>query len=135
MAVSLIKLKNGTEIIGELQKAGIDSCVVLENPLQINYKHVDYSSQPIISFSKYCPLSNETLFKFDMTHDVMHVTTVRKHLELYYNVAMRDREMIEKALDTELQNVISEHEQDDTHPSESKMIDFLTRVKIDGYPN
>lgn len=125
--VSLIKLKNGTEVVGYIKK--IDEKIVIEEPMQINYKTVDYTSVPVISFSRYCPFSSEELFTFDKEF-VLHLTPVKKALEEYYTQSIAYyKEVIDKHIDEELYSAVEERKKS----SNSYMKDYLKKVKIDGY--
>lgn len=125
--ISLIKLKNGTEIIGEIKRIG--ESILIEDPMQINYKTVDYTSLPVISFSRYCPFSSEDLFSFDMD-SILHVTPVRQSLEEYYKQAIGyHKDVVSKHLDEELFDATLAKKAS----SNSAMQEFLKKVKIDGY--
>jgi hypothetical protein len=127
MSISLIKLKNGIEVIGHIVK--IDNSILLEDPMQVNYKSLQNSELPVISFSRYCPLSVEDIFQFDKEY-VLHVTPVKKSIEKYYMQAVQEYKMfIEKYMDEEFTNALQ--------PKESIQRElykkFLEKVKIDGY--
>lgn len=126
--ISLIKLKNGVEIIGSIKQLQEDN-ITIEEPIQINYKPVDYSPMPVVSFSRYCPLSSEDVFKFDMDY-VLHVTPVRKEMEEYYlQSVVYYKEVISKKISDE----IMQHLQEDQTLSNEKYKDYLRKVKINGY--
>lgn len=127
MSISLIKLKNGIEVVGYLKKVNNNE-VVLEEPMQIQYKHPDNQGLPVISFMKYCPFSSETIFQFDMD-TVLHVTPVRKSAEQYYIQALDHyKNFFQKRLDKEL-----EQASETGKPENEFMQSFLKKVKIDGY--
>jgi hypothetical protein len=127
MSVSLIKLKNGTEIIGQIVQ--LNEKVILEDPMQINYKYAEATSLPVVSFSRYCPFSIENIFQFDMT-DVLHLTPVKKAVEDYYLHAITNyKNTSEKYIDEEFSNAI-----DPKSSLENEMFrKYLQKVKIDGY--
>lgn len=128
MAITLIKLKNGIEVIGHINKVN-NSVVELQDPMQINYKSSEVSGIPTLSFTKYCPFSTESIFKFDMEH-ILHVTPVRKSAEDYYVTALEFyRNVSEKHLDKELKEASLETSSPDTDHMKS----FLKKVKIYGY--
>jgi hypothetical protein len=125
--VSLLKLKNGMEIIGYIKR--LDKSILVEDPMQVNYKSVDYSALPVISFSRYCPFSSEDLFSFDLDF-VLHVTPVKKSLEDYYAYAVNHhKEVVIKHIDEELYEAVSSKPSND----DQQLKDYLRKVKIDGY--
>jgi len=127
MSVSLIKLKNGTEIIGQIVQ--LNEKVILEDPMQIHYKYAEATSLPVVSFSRYCPFSIENIFQFDMT-DVLHLTPIKKSVEDYYLHAITNyKNTSEKYIDEEFSNAI-----DPKSSLENEMFrKYLQKVKIDGY--
>jgi hypothetical protein len=126
MSISLIKLKNGVEIIGSIVK--MNEQIFLENPMQINYKQTDSSSSPVISLTKYCPFSSESLFNFDKNF-VLHVTPIKKSVEYYYLQALDYyKNVAEKYIDQEFTQAANK---DLTEQDFYKA--FLKKVKIDGY--
>jgi len=127
MSVSLIKLKNGTEIIGQIVQ--LNEKVILEDPMQINYKYAEATSLPVVSFSRYCPFSIENIFQFDMS-DVLHLTPIKKSVEDYYLHAITNyKNTSEKYIDEEFSNAI-----DPKSSLENEMFrKYLQKVKIDGY--
>jgi len=125
--ISLIKLKNGTEIVGYIKR--LDESILIEDPMQINYKTVDYASLPVISFSRYCPFSSEDLFSFSMD-TILHVTTVRTSLEEYYKQAIGyHKDVVSKHLDEELFDAVVARKAG----TDTAMKEYLKKVKIDGY--
>lgn len=129
MSVSLIKLKNGVEIIGDIIR--IDDKILLENPMQVNYRVAEQTSYPSIFFSKYCQFSSEEIFQFDMDY-VLHVTPVKKSIEKYYSYALDQyKNVTEKYLENELVNAIGPKDLGNNEVLKT----FLKKVKIDGYAN
>lgn len=129
MTVSLITLTNGTEVIGQILK--VDEKILLEDPMQVNYRTIQTStsSVPSISFTRYCPLSMENIFQFDMKH-VLHITPVKKAIEKYYEQSVEyHKAFADKYIDEEFINAVQTKE--DVQSEIFKK--FLEKVKIDGY--
>jgi len=128
MSISLIKLTNGTEIIGDLIKA--DEKILLNDPMQINYKQNEHSSLPSISFTRYCPFSTENMFQFDKSL-VLHVTPIKKAVEDFYiQTLIEYKNTAEKFLENEFVQATSKM----SSPEEAMYSNFLKKVRIDGYP-
>lgn len=131
MAITLIKLKNGTEVVGCLKKVN-NSVVELEEPMQINYKTSEALGLPVVSFTKYCPFSTETIFQFDKEF-VLHVTPTKKAVEDYYAHALDFyKNVSEKHLEKELLQAAKLDKNVENMDNEN-MKNYLRKVKIDGY--
>lgn len=128
MSVSLIKLKNGTEVVGHVNKL-TNSSIELLDPMQINYKQAEVSGLPVVSFTKYCPFSTEEIFKFDMEH-VLHVTTIKKAAEDYYLEAL---EFYKNVSSKHLEKELMEAKNNTSTEENNHLTTFLKKVKIDGY--
>jgi hypothetical protein len=127
MSISLIKLKNGVELIGDLIR--VDDNVLIEHPMQVNYTVMEHTTVPVISFTRYCPFSAESIFQFDREY-VLHITPVKKAIEDYYiHVLDYYKNVTEKYLENEFLSALTpkERSQDEVFQS------FLKKVKIHGY--
>ena len=82
--VNLIKLTNGTEIIGRIIKTN-DSTIMVNNPLQINY-YVNKQNQtmPSVALQRYLPFSCNEDIEFKKEH-VMNITIPVEGLDKYYS--------------------------------------------------
>lgn len=99
--LALIKLKNGIEVIGNVIE-NLGGAVIIEDPLQINYRLTQTNPMPTISVSRYMPFSVETTHTFD-TIDVMHVTTPKQSMAEYYKHALTEyKQAIDQNVDDEL---------------------------------
>ena len=139
--LALIKLKNGTEVIGNVIE-NLGGAVIVEDPLQINYRLT--ATQPIlmVSISRYLPFSIETTHTFDIL-DVMHVTTPKQSMAEYYKHALMEyKEAIDKNVDEELREATrigqeldefngigAEEDMEDTYKA------LLERINFKGPPN
>lgn len=128
MSISIIKLTNGSEIIGELIKA--DEKILLNDPMQINYRQNDHSSLPSISFTRYCPFSTETMFQFERSA-VLHVTPVKKAVEDFYIHSINEYKTVaEKFMENEFVQALTKK----NTAQDSYYSNYLKKVRIDGYP-
>lgn len=97
----LIKLKNGIEIIGKVVE-DLGGSVVVEDPLQINYRLTAAQPMPTISISRYMPFSVETVYTFDAI-DVMHTSSPKKSMTAYYKHALQNyKDSIDDSVDNDL---------------------------------
>jgi hypothetical protein len=98
--ITLIKLIDGTEIVGESTQTG--DKVVVNNPLQINYFVRSPAAPPVISMHRYMPFAGNTKFSFYIDHIVTQ-TDPKPSMEQFYNATLRDiTEYMDPALDTTL---------------------------------
>lgn len=97
----LLKLKNGTELIGEsIKKTGIH--LTLRDPFIINYRFVAGQPMPSISVSRYMPFSADHIHMF-YAEDIMHTTAPSATFESYYNNALEYcRDVVDRSVEEEL---------------------------------
>ena len=99
--LALLKLQNGTEVIGNV-KEDLKTKVLLEDPLQINYRLVSSQPMPTVSVSRYMPFASEKCFTFEKK-DLMHVVEPKQAMIEYYNHALNNyRVLIDKSVEDEL---------------------------------
>ena len=134
--LALIKLYNGQEVIGNV-KDDQDNKVVLEDPMQINYRLVATQPMPTVSVSRYMPFSMDKIFAFE-TKDLLHIAQPRKAMAEYYLHALNNyREVIDENVEQEL--LYASGNDDDGDPDEQDMSDaykaLLERIDIKGPVN
>lgn len=99
--LALIKLQNGQELIGNVKEEK-ETTVILEDPLQINYRLVATQPMPTVSVSRYMPFSSEKVFAFDKK-DLLHVSEPKLAMAEYYKHALNNYKMIiDKNVEDEL---------------------------------
>lgn len=99
--VVLLKLRNGTEVIGEASQNKYEG-VSLQDPFAINYRLVAGQPMPTISLSRYIPFSAEHKHFF-AREDIMHKTLPSKAFEAYYlNSLSYCIDTLDKNIDEEL---------------------------------
>lgn len=105
--LALIKLQNGTEVIGKIEDSKDDQTLILKDPMQINYRLSATQPMPIVSVSRYMPFSEQCVIKFDR-NNIMHVAEPRDAMSKYYYHAIDTYyEYVDKSIDKELLNAIS----------------------------
>lgn len=134
MALSLIKLSNGTELLGETRKTAAGVQVI--DPLQINYKFVSFQPMPTISVSRYMPFAQEPMFTF-MADQVVHIVQPREAVvEYYYSSLAMYKQTIDQHIDEELLGVV-ERTQTKQPPKDMDELysKLLERMEVDGPAN
>ncbi len=108
MTVSIIKLVNGTEIVGNvLDDDG--NVVIINDPLQINYRQRNNSNLPSISLHRYNPFSNSTCSIFN-GKDILSIDLPLPGMVKYYDVSIKYiREEVDKLISEELFDAASSH--------------------------
>ena len=66
MNILLLKLIDGTEIVGEVASNGGNLTVV--NPLQVNYFTRNPALAPVLTLHRYMPMSSQKEFQFIPEH-------------------------------------------------------------------
>lgn len=98
--ISLIKLIDGTELIGELIKN--NDKVVIKKPLQINYYFKGPTSTPVVALHKYMPFAKESEFTFFADH-ILVTSEPKASVIEYYKTMFKDLTgEMDSALDEEL---------------------------------
>lgn len=99
--LALIKLQNGQELIGNVKEEQ-EQTVVLEDPLQINYRLVATQPMPTVSVSRYMPFASEKVFAFEKK-DLLHISKPKSAMADYYKHALNNYKMvIDRNVDDEL---------------------------------
>lgn len=135
MALSLIKLSNGTELLGETRKTAAG--VLVTDPLQINYKFVSFQPMPTISVSRYMPFAQEPAFTF-MSDQIVHMVQPREAVvEYYYSSLTMYKQMIDQHIDEELLGVVERTESKTTSTKDMDELysKLLERMEVDGPAN
>ena len=115
-----------------------DNKVVLEDPMQINYRLVATQPMPTVSVSRYMPFSMDKIFSFDKK-DLLHIAQPRKAMAEYYLHALNNyRQVIDENVEQELLYASGNH-CDQGEPDEQDMSDayrdLLERIDIKGPVN
>lgn len=132
MTLALLKLQNGTEILGDVVTYD-DHKIEVRDPLQINYKFLSFQPMPAISVSRYMPFSSDDVFPFSLD-DVVHVVTPKPAVVEYYQYALKNyQENIDPMIDMELSSVVDKPIRAKS-PSEDMYKKILESAENDGGP-
>ena len=86
--ISLLKLVNGTEVIGSI--VGDDGyALVVDDPLTVCYLQKTAAAAPMIFLQRYSPLSASTSTFFKKEH-IMNVMIPLKSMEKYYEQSLKN---------------------------------------------
>jgi hypothetical protein len=116
MAVLILKLINGTEVIGTLVDDNA-KVITLANPAQINYKNIE-SSVPSVSLTRYMQFSKTKQHTFERSK-IFSAAEPIKGMCAYYQMAIEHFENeIDEIVHRELERVVkseSEETQSDQY--------------------
>lgn len=99
--LALVKLYNGTEVIGKVSVEQPTS-ITLEDPLQINYRLVATQPMPTVSVSRYMPFSLQQELTFEKK-DLLHIVEPRPAMKQYYQHALDNyKSVIDSSIESEL---------------------------------
>jgi hypothetical protein len=103
MMTKIIKLFNGTEVIGSVLQEN-NNIIELDNPIQINYKNIE-SSIPSISLTRYMQFSKTRQCMFEKSK-VVNIAEPLEGMISYYNTALHYfKTEIDNIVDSELKRV------------------------------
>jgi len=133
MALALLKLQNGTELIGDVVECN-EQLMQVRDPLQINYKFLSFQPMPAISVSRYMPFAQDTLFEFGLDN-IMHAVIPKQAVMDYYYYALKNyQENIDPMVEMELSSASDRP----IKPKSSSVEDFyktlLERAENEGGP-
>lgn len=133
MALSLVKLNNGTEIIGDVQKTTVGMKVT--DPLQINYKFVSFQPMPTVGVSRYMPFAANPVFTFTLDQ-ILHITEPTAAMAEYYVHALSNyRDDIDAHIEDELMSVVGRSSIKKSTNKEELYTALLERMESDGPAN
>ena len=108
--VLLIKLAEGTEIVGELIEDA-KTTITISRPLQIHYRYF-VGGTPSVSFSRYMMFTSEPIVVIDTRH-VISLALARAAFAEYYGNCVEDYfGKVEDLVDQELRSAISTEKED-----------------------
>lgn len=120
MSISLIKLSDGTEIIGDITYTDVSS-VTVQCPLLLHYRYF-LGGVPSISFSRYMMFAASNLIKIRYEH-VIAIVEARKAFADYYADCVDDYySKIEASIDEELRSTMT---QVDKEEALKKLLDSM----------
>lgn len=102
--ITILKLTNGVEVVGEVEHENSHE-VVLKNALQINYRQGFATPIPTVSFVRYIMFAGTDTVTFDRMH-IMNQVRPRASFEKFYYVAVKQfSEDVEQLIDNELSDI------------------------------
>lgn len=131
--VKLIKLVNGTEVMGKLVSQD-HKTIVLDNPIQINYKSMQ-ESIPMVSVTRYLPFADTRKTPFLMKN-VLNVTGVIKGMEKFYYYSLNNFQTnVDKMVDRELNIVTYDASKSDDETKKDVYASVLERLSTNSSIN
>lgn len=110
--IKIIKLVNGTEIVGDVVFEN-NVVIEVEDPVQINYKNIE-APIPSVSLTRYLQFCKHRKCTFEK-EKVINIVEPLAGLESYYNTALHHfKSEIDETIDKELMKV-SETETEDEY--------------------
>ena len=133
MSLALIKLINGTELVGDVQKTTVGLKVT--DPLQINYKFVSFQPMPTVGVSRYMPFAATPTFSFTLDQ-IVHVVDPTPAMVEYYAHALENyRQDIDGHIEDELMSVVERSSVRRASNKEELYTALLERLEAEGPPN
>lgn len=107
MSIAVIKLVNGTEIVGNVLGEG--STVTVEDPLQINYRQKTNGGLPSVSLHRFNPFSLNNVYTF-LTNEVLSVDPPVPGMVKYYEVSIKTiRSQVDSLINEELLDAAAQY--------------------------
>jgi hypothetical protein len=98
--ILILKLTDGSEIIGDVTKTG--DGVLINEPLAINYRQRMDSIMPQAGLIRYCPFSKQSSIRIYNDHIITSMEPIPA-MARFYQVALKTViESMDEAVDTEL---------------------------------
>jgi hypothetical protein len=130
MSLALIKLTNGTELVGDVQKTTVGLKVT--DPLQINYKFVSFQPMPTVGVSRYMPFAATPVFSFTLDQ-IVHVVDPTPAMVQYYAHALGNyRDDIDGHIEDELMRVVGKTSIKKSSNKEDLYAALLDRMEPEG---
>ena len=117
--IALIKLSNGTEIIGEIIDQDLKS-LTIRDPLQINYRQRLDMAPPTVSLHRFNPFASNTEHMFRDEH-ILNYSVPLPGLVKYYTATLGTiKDNVDKHVDNELTEAASSYLMEDSEEDEIK---------------
>jgi hypothetical protein len=127
--ITIIKLTSGIEVAGHAVISD-NTRVVLEKPLQINYRYY-IAGSPSVSFVRYNMFGTTSHVTFDRMHILGEVTAREAFANVYANQAEYYYGDHEKNIDAELANFATRMQEHDENDHLKKLLEMMP---VDGAP-
>ena len=127
--ISIVRLRDGTEIVGEVANPTRGDMVLVTEPLQINYKITMMNPAPSMGLSRFMPFSKDGEFKIFREH-VTAINEARESMKKYYRYALTNYIIeLDERIDKEL---ISSSVDEDSMTETDFYTELLERVEPSG---
>lgn len=113
--ITILKLVDGTEVAGEIEDE-TSNHIIMNNPLQINYRHTMSSSVPSVSFSRYMLFAGSENISFDKYH-IMNRVEARAEFDGFYRTSIMQ---IKESLDPQIARDLADG--DETIPTDKDQL-------------
>ena len=110
MTITLVKLSDGTEVIGEVLQKN-DSFIFVEKPLLIHYKFF-LGGVPSVSFSRYMMFAALTCIEISRDHVIAQVSARQAFADYYRDNVEDYYGNLESTVDEELKSALSTTEKE-----------------------
>lgn len=130
--ITLLKLSNGAEVVGR-REVETDEYVVLNRPLQINYKYY-VNATPSIWFVRYSMFGSSDSLVFDKKHIINQSIARDKFVDFYEQNADFHFNELEQHIDSELVAAVQSEVIPQSKTSEEELKKFLESISIEGTP-
>jgi hypothetical protein len=127
--ITIIKLTNGIEVAG-MAVANDSMRVVLEKPLQINYRYY-IAGSPSVSFVRYNMFGTHSSVTFDRMHILSDSIARQAFADVYLQQAEYYYGDHEKNIDAELANFVGRMQEHDESDHLKKLLEMMS---VDGAP-
>lgn len=106
--ISLLRLVDGTEILGRVHTQK-DDAVMVEDPMQINYKMRTDSIVPVISMLRFMPFSSEHKVTINKHHIVSYTSPMDGLIKYYDSIIKSLREgEVDRSVNEEFNSAANE---------------------------
>ena len=127
--ISIVRLRDGTEIVGEVANPTRGDMVLVTEPLQINYKITMMNPAPSMGLSRFMPFAKDSEFKIFREH-VTAINEARESMKKYYRYALTNYIIeLDERIDKEL---ISSSVDEDSMTETDFYTELLERVEPSG---
>lgn len=128
--ITLLKLSSGAEVVGK-REIETNEYVVLNRPLQINYKYY-VNATPSIWFVRYSMFGESDSIMFDKRHIINQSIARDKFVDFYNQNADFHFNELEQHIDSELTAAVQNEMTPRAKTSEEELKKFLESLSIEG---
>jgi hypothetical protein len=116
--ISIVKLTTGAEIIGEVLEEN-RAVIVIDNPLQVNYRQRNEALPPTISLHRFIPFAGTNMVTLKQEHIISKVSPLHSMVKYYEATLKNIQESVDPNIDQEL--LAASGEEDLSPESQAKL--------------